>query len=172
MESLLDVDFLFHRRPELFPQPVPTMEKRRTVFLGELVKIAIGIRQNESLVSGRWLIVESISDTESGPRAVGRSWQPFYADDSRYPFGPENIYRMEPRRFFLWGASGVPVALRSGDGSDDQIPVRPVDSKERLIDECDTVILEFCALGNLAAKAFYCELVRQHAHWPTLANLK
>ncbi len=97
MDTPINVDLLFSTRPELFPHPIPKLETRRTVFVGELVKIVIGIREAERLVSGRWLIVESVSNTDSGLHFVGRSWKPFYDDDFNYKFGVENIYRMEPR---------------------------------------------------------------------------
>jgi hypothetical protein len=171
MDKLIDVDLLFCTRPELFPHAIPTLKKRQTIFMGELVKIAEGIRESERLVSGRWLIVESISDSETGLQAVGRSWKPFYEDDFQYMFGPRNIYRMEPRRFFLWGTDGIPIALRSGDGPDDHIPARPVDAQLQAIEGCENVILEFTALGKRAAEEHYCSLASKNASWPSLNEL-
>lgn len=155
MDQPIDVDVLFSTRPELFPHSIPTLEKRQTVFVGELVKIVVGIRESEQLVSGRWLIVESISNTETGLRVVGRAWKPYYSEDFCYTFGPEHIYRMEPRRFYLWGSDGIPIALRSGDGPDERTPVRPLDSQEKLVAGCEDLILEFTALGNSAAEEHY-----------------
>ena len=172
MDQPIDVDVLFGTRPELFPHSIPTLEKRRTVFVGERVKIAVGIRESERLVSGRWLIVDSISDAESGFRLVGRAWKSYYSEDFCYSFGPEHIYRMEPRRFYLWGSSGIPIALRSGDGPDERIPAHPLDAQEQAIEECDSVILEFTALGSRAAEAHYRYLASQNAHWPSYDDLK
>jgi hypothetical protein len=172
MDHPIDVDMLFSTRPELFPHPIPTLEKRRTVFVGELVKIVVGIREHERLVSGRWLIVESISSTDTGLQAVGRSWKPYYEDDFRYAFGPGNIYRMEPRRFYLWGSGGVPVALRSGEGPDERKPARPMDAQLQTIDGCEQVILEFTALGKLAAEEHYRSLASKNANWPSFDDLK
>jgi hypothetical protein len=143
LNSPIDVDLLVSIRPELFPHLIPTLEKRRTVFVGELVKIAVGIREREQLVAGRWLIVESISNTESSLQALGRSWKPFHSDDFVYMFGAENIYRMEPRRFYLWGSNGIPAAMRGGDGPDDRILARPLDAQEQYIEECEDLILEY-----------------------------
>lgn len=172
MEKPLNVDLLFSTRPELFPHQIPTLEKRRTTFVGELVKIAIGIREDEGLVAGRWLIVESISRTESDLQVVGRSWKPYYEDDFCYRFGAENIYRMEPRKFFLWGSGGIPIAMRGGEGQDESTPARPMDAQEKYIEECESVILDFTAMGTLAAEATYRELASQKANWPSCDALK
>jgi len=72
-EKPIDVDDLFHSRPELFPHPLRSLEMRQTVFVGEKVKILTGIREREQLVAGRWLVVESICHTESGLQCFGRS---------------------------------------------------------------------------------------------------
>ncbi len=113
MDQPIDVDCLYRTRPELFPHPIPKLEKRCTVFVGEIVKIVNGIRESEQLVSSRWLVVDSIANTESSLRMVGRAWKQFYTDDFSYTFGPEHIYRMEARRFFLWGSGGIPIAMRT-----------------------------------------------------------
>lgn len=172
MDQPIDVDVLFSTRPELFPHSIPTLEKRQKVFIGELVKIVVGIRESEQLVSGRWLIVESISTSESGLRIVGRAWKPYYSDDFCYTFGPEHIYRMEPRRFYLWGSCGIPIALRSGDGPDERTPARPLDSQQQLIADCEDVILEFAALGNTAAEDQYRLLASRNADWQSFDDLK
>ncbi len=101
-EKPMDVDLLFRSRPELFPHPLRSLEMRRTVFVGEKVKILTGIREREQLTAGRWLVVESISHTESGLQYFGRSDWHVDKSDMSFTFGPENIYRMEPRRFFIW----------------------------------------------------------------------
>ena len=172
MEKPIDVDLLFSTRPELFPHPIPTLEKRRTTFVGERVKIAIGVREEQRLVSSRWLIVESISRDEHDLQIVGRSWKPYYEDDFCYRFGAENIYRMEPRRFYLWGSGGVPIAMRGGEGQDERTPDRPMDAQEQYIEECENVVLEFTALGTQAAEAKYRELASQNADWPSFDALK
>lgn len=172
MEKPLNVDQLFSTRPELFAHQIPTPEKRRTTFVGELVKIAIGVREDERLVAGRWLIVESISHTESDLQVVGRSWKPYYEDDFYYRFGAENIYRMEPRRFYLWGSGGIPIAMRGGEGQDEGTPARPMDAQELYIEECESVILDFTAMGTHAAEATYNELASQKANWPSFDELK
>jgi hypothetical protein len=172
MDQPIDVDLLFSRRPELFPHPVPTLEKRRSLFVGERVKIAVGVREREQLVYGRWLVVESISRSDSDLRALGRSWQPFEPVDACFTFGVENIYRMEPRRFYLWGAGGIPIAMRSGDGVDERIPARPLDSKEQSVAGCDEVILAFTALGSRSAESLYRKLASQHDAWPAYEALQ
>ena len=172
MDQPIDVDVLFSTRPELFPHSIPTLEKRHTVFVGERVKIVNGIRESEGIVSGRWLIVESISKTETGLRIVGRAWKPYYSEDFCYTFGPEHIYRMEPRRFYFWGSGGIPIALRSGDGPDELIPARPLDSQEQLIAGCEDVVLEFTAWGNRAAEEHYRFLWSLNANWPSFDDLK
>lgn len=168
----IDIDVLFRNRPELFPHSIPTLEKRRTVFVGELVKIVVGIRESEGLVSGCWLKVESISTSESDLRVLGRAWKPYYSEDFSYSFGPEHIYRMEPRRFYLWGSNGIPNALRSGDGPEDQIPARPFDQHEQVLVSCEDVILEFTAPGNRAADEHYRLLASRNAGWPSFDDLK
>ncbi len=145
-EKPIDVDVLFNSRPELFPHPIRSLEMRQTVFVGEKVKILTGIREQEQLVAGRWLVVESISHTELGLEFFGRSDWHVDKSDFSFNFGPENIYRMEPRRFFLWGSCGVPVAMRGGDGPDGRTPARPLDAQENFIEECEDVTLKFIAL--------------------------
>jgi hypothetical protein len=171
-EKPMDVDDLFNSRPELFPHPIPSPEMRRTIFVGEKVKILTGIREGEQLVAGRWLVVESISHTESRLQCSGRSWWHVDKRDLSFTFGPENIYRMEPRRFFIWGSRGVPVAMRSGDGPDGRTPARPLDAQENFVEECDSVILEFTALGSAAAEAHYREMASSNANWPPFDDLK
>jgi hypothetical protein len=171
-EKPMDVDDLFHSRPELFPHPLRSLEMRRTVFVGEKVKILTGIREREQLVAGRWLVVESISHTKSGLQCFGRSDWHVDKSDLSFTFGPENIYRMEPRRFFLWGSRGTPVAMRSGDGPDGRTPARPLDAQENFVEGCQSVILEFTALGNAAAEAHYRELATSNADWPSFDDLK
>ena len=171
-EKPVDVDVLFNSRPELFPHPLRSLEIRRTVFVGEKVKIATGIREREQLVAGRWLVVESISYSESAIRCFGRSWWPYDENDLSFTFGPENIYRMEPRRFFIWGSRGVPVAMRGGDGPDSRNPARPLDARENFVEECESVILEFTALGSSAAEAHYRELATLNSDWPSFDGLK
>ena len=171
-ETPMDVDVLFTSRPELFPHPIRSLEMRRTVFVGEKVKILTGIREQAQLIAGRWLVVESISHTESGLQFFGRS--EWHVDQSAlsFNFGPENIYRMEPRRFFIWGSSGVPVAMRGGDGPDGRTPAKPLDAQENFVEECESVILEFTALGYAAAEAHYRELASSNAIWPPFDELK
>ncbi len=171
-EKPMDVDLLFRSRPELFPHPLRSLEMRRTVFVGEKVKILTGIREREQLTAGRWLVVESISHTESGLQYFGRSDWHVDKSDMSFTFGPENIYRMEPRRFFIWGSRGVPVAMRGGDGPDGQTPARPLDAQENIIEECEDVILEFTALGSAAAEASYREWAALNTDWPPFENLK
>jgi hypothetical protein len=171
-EKPIDVDVLFSSRPELFPHPLPSLEMRRTVFVGEKVKIATGIREREQRVAGRWLVVESLSDVEAPIRCSGRSWWPHDESDLSFTFGPENIYRLEPRRFFIWGSRGVSVAIRSGDGPDGLNPARPLDAHENFVEECDGVIVAFTALGVVAAEAHYRELATQNADWPSFDRLK
>jgi hypothetical protein len=171
-EKPMDVDGLFQSRPELFPNPLPSPEMRQTVFVGEKVKILTGIREREQLVAGRWLVVESISHTESGLQCSGRSCWPHENGDLSFTFGPENIYRMEPRSFFVWGSRGVPVAMRSGDGPDGRTPARPLDAQENFVEECEGVILEFTALGNAAAEAHYREMEASNPNWPLFDDLK
>jgi hypothetical protein len=167
----LDVDALFSTRPELFPHEIPSMERRRTIFVGELVKIVTGIREEEQLVSGKWLIVESVSIGDR-LQAVGRSWKQAYGEDFTYTFGPENIFRMEPRWFYLWGSSSIPIALGSGDGPDGRTPAHPIDANENDIPECTEIILEFAALGRNAAADYYRNLASQSSNWPTFEDLR
>lgn len=51
-EKPVDADALFHARPELFPRPLWSLELRRTVFVGEKIKILTGIREQEQRVAG------------------------------------------------------------------------------------------------------------------------
>lgn len=171
-EKPMDVDDLFHSCPELFPHPLRSLEMRRTVFVGEKVKILTGIREREQLVAGRWLVVESISHTESGLQCTGRSWSHVDGSNLFFTFGPESIYRMEPRSFFVWGSRGVPVAMRSGDGPDGRTPTRPLDAREDLVEECEDVILQFTALGSAAAEAHYRELASSNPTWPSFDDLR
>jgi hypothetical protein len=171
-EKPMNVDVLFQSRPELFPRPLPSPEMRRTVVVGEKVKILTGIREGEELVAGRWLVVESISNTESGLQCFGRSWWPNDKGDLSFTFGPENIYRMEPRKFFIWGSRGIPVAMRSGDGPDGRTPARPLDAQENFVEGCESVLLEFTALGNAAAEAHYRATASSNPDWPSIDDLK
>ncbi len=171
-EQPMDVDDLFHSRPELFPHPLRSLEMRRTVFVGEKVKILTGIREREQLVAGRWLVVESISHTESGLQCFGRSWWQHDRSELSFTFGPDNIYRMEPRSFFVWGSRGVPVAMRSGDGPDGRTPARPLDAQENFVEECEGVILEITALGIAAAEAHYRAMASSNPNWPPFDDLK
>lgn len=41
-------------------------------------------------------------------RYTGRSWWHVDESESSLSFGPEGLYRMEPRRFFLWGFMEFP----------------------------------------------------------------
>lgn len=168
----INVDELYSHRPELFTSPIPPLEKRRTVFVGELVKVAVGIREDEQLIAGRWVIVESISYPQGRLHAVGRSWKPYNPDDFSITFGLENICRMEKRRFCIWGTGGIPVALRSFDGADENIPARPVDAQYQIIPECESVILEFAALGQQTARDHYRELASQNPSWSDYENLR
>lgn len=170
-EKPMNIDALFNSRPEMFPHPIPSLEMRWTVFVGEKVKILTGIREREQLIAGRWLVVESISHTESGLQFFGRSDWHFDRSDLSFTFGLENIYRMEPRRFFVWGSRGVPVAMRGGDGPDGRTPARPLDAEENFFEEFEDVILEFTALGRAAAEAHYRELAASNADWPPFDDL-
>lgn len=171
-EKPIDVDVLFRSRPDLFPHPLRSLEMRRTVFVGEKVKVLTGIREREQLIAGQWLVVESISHTESGLQFFGRSDWHVDKGDLSFTFGPENIYRMEPRRFFVWGSRGVPVAVRGGDGPDGRTPARPLDAQENFVERCEEVILEFTALGSAAAEAHYRELALSNTDWPPFDDLK
>lgn len=172
MENPIDVDVLFNSRPALFPHPLRSLEMRRTVFVGEIVKIATGIREREQLVAGRWLIVESVSHSESGMKIFGRSWWQHDPSELTFTFGPESIYRMEPRKFFIWGTGGIPVAMRGGDGPDGRNPAQPLDNQENFVADCESVILEFTALGNAAAEAHYRDLANLNGDWPSFDELK
>lgn len=171
-ENPIDVEALFNSRPELFPHPLRSLEMRRTVFVGEKVKILTGVREREQLIAGRWLVVESISHTELGLQCFGRSWWHVDNSDLSFTFGPENIYRMEPRRFFIWGSRGVPVAMRAGDGPDGRTPARPLDGQENFVDDCESVILEFTALGSAAAEIHYRAMATLNTDWLQIDNLK
>jgi hypothetical protein len=171
LNASIEVDRLFESRPELFSQPIPSFATRRTMFVGELVKVLTGIREDEKLVSGKWLVIESVSRNGDDLKAIGRSWKQFHTEDFWYTFGPENIYRMEPRWFFLWGNDGFPIALRSGGGPDGREPVHPLDKDEQRIEGCKDVLLEFAAIGWNAAKAHYNFLVKENVNWPSLDDL-
>lgn len=93
-------------------------------------------------------------------------------DDFSITFGVESIYRMEKRRFRIWGTGGFPVALRSCDDADENSPARPVDDHEQLIPECEDVIPEFAALGEQAARDHYRELASQNPSWPDFDELR
>lgn len=168
----IDVDQLFKARSELFPHSLPSIEKRRSVFVGEMVKIVVGVREAEQLVDGRWLIVESISVTEAGLRATGRGGSPFSDDGRCFTFGPEHIYRMEPRHFYVWGSGGLPVALRAGDGPDNRTPAPPWDAHERPVSHGSEIIVEFAAAGRRGAEAHYRLLAAKNVNWPAYDELK
>jgi hypothetical protein len=172
MEKPIDVDELFKSRPELFPHPLRSLAMRRTIFVGEKVKIVTGIRERERLVAGRWLVVESITHTHSGMQVFGRSSWHHDPGDLCFTFGPEHIYRMEPRHFFIWGSRGIPVALRGGDGPDGRNPAPPLDAQENFVGECDSVILAFTALGSSGAEKHYRNLATENADWPSYDDLK
>jgi hypothetical protein len=62
--------------------------------------------------------------------------------------------------------------MRSGDGPDGRTPAHPLDAQEKLVEECESVIVEFTALGNAAAEAHYRELASSNANWPPFEDLK
>ncbi len=62
--------------------------------------------------------------------------------------------------------------MRSGDGPDGRTPARPLDAQENFVEGCQSVILEFTALGNAAAEAHYRELASSNSNWPPFSNLK
>jgi hypothetical protein len=171
-EKSIDVEVLYGSRPELFSHPIPSLEIRRAVFVGEKVKILTGVREREQQVAGRWLVVESISNTESGLQCFGRSWWQVDQSDLSFTFRPENIYRMEPRSFFVWGSGEIPVAMRGGDGPDGRTPARPLDAQENFVEGCENVVLQFTAAGVAAAEAHYRELASSHPNWPIFDDLK
>jgi hypothetical protein len=62
--------------------------------------------------------------------------------------------------------------MRGGDGPDGRTPARPLDAQENFVEGCQSVILDFTALGNAAAEAHYRELATSNADWPSFDDLK
>ena len=168
----LDVDDLWKARPSLFPHAIPTISERRSVQVGETVKIVVGIREDEGLVRARWLTVESRNETPLGPQFVGRSWRD-YGDDLRFDFLVQHIYRMEPREFVLWGTAGIPMAMRANTRGPDGKPAAfPVDRNEHPLEDCQEVILQFKANGRAMAERHYRKLASRHTLWLPFEDLK
>lgn len=166
----MNVDELFKQRPYLFPNPVPAIEDRVTIEVGEQVKILVGIREEEKLVSGRWVIVDSRREESGSVHFVGKSIRG-YGDDLVFEFQPENVHRIEPRLFTLWGANGIPRAMR-GQASNDSAFHPPLDHHEKVLAEYFEVILRFRANGFLAARVHYERLAIQYPDWPKLDDLE
>jgi hypothetical protein len=62
--------------------------------------------------------------------------------------------------------------MRGGDGPDGRNPARPLDAQENYVEGCESVILEFTALGTSAAGVHYRDLATQNADWPSFDNLR
>lgn len=76
-EKPIDVDVPFNSRPELFPHPLRSLKMRRTVFVGEKVKILTGVREREQLIAGRWLVVGLLRRTDIECRLLRRQKKAF-----------------------------------------------------------------------------------------------
>lgn len=165
----MNVDRLFSERPYIFPHPIPPIEDRATISIGEQVKVLVGIREDERLPKGRWVIVEGRTNESELPRFMGKSLET-YGDGLVFEFHPEQVYRIEPRLFTLWGARGIPRALR-GQASNDLAIHPPLDHHENGLSECPEIILRFRANGWLEAKAHYQTLTKENPTWPSLDEL-
>ena len=161
--QLLEVEELFHENPDFFGEyPLRSVEDRRSVCEGELVKLAIRILgPSEPQLYRRWTIVNRLLD---GKRFVGdllaRPGGRMPPDDSvEIEFGAENIYRMEPRNFVVWAVNGEPVEVTGVRG----VPLLK-DGSER--DDCEPFVC-FHATGWSAAKHRYRELASSNG-WPEL----
>ncbi|MCU0865873.1 MAG: hypothetical protein MUC36_18980 [Planctomycetes bacterium] len=156
----IPADPLFADRPGLFPAPLPPIADRRTMQIGERIKVLVGIREAEQRLRGRWYVVAAQLQTEPQPRFLGADPE---QPDSTCEFGPEHVYRIEPRLFTIWGDGGRPRAVR-GQASADGAFHAPIDHDERPLAACDEVILRYRANGYRHARRRYEEL--RQATWP------
>lgn len=169
---LENVDELAVTNPEFFRHPVRAIQDRMAIRLGEMVKLAIHIVDEDgSRLYARWVIVTEVSQTVP-VRYVGKLG-PFAEDDGRRPrdgrdaltFGPEHVYRLEPREFTLWGNEGVPVTITGGN----QLPVL---EDQTPFPGCNEIIEQFRAESGWAeAMAFYAKLAETKPHWPAADDL-
>lgn len=117
--KLLEADELFKTEPEFFvytEYPKLDYQTRCSAQIGETVKVTAKIEKADGQwkTIGIWLQVE---DNSNAPGSfVGRP-RPDYRlrtepkSDGAIVFGPENIYRMEPREFTVWGQDNQPVIV-------------------------------------------------------------
>jgi hypothetical protein len=168
----VNVDELVLERPNLFANAIPPIEDRRNIKLGERVKVLVGIREDEKLAKGRWVIVEACQNEQARSCFVGRSDSSVgYNDDVCIEFQPEHVYRIEPRIFTLWGEKGVPRARRS-QASNDAGFHAPIDREENLLSDCSEPILRFKANGYSDAMSHFEVLAIQNPTWPSWDDLE
>ena len=160
-------DPLFTDRPGLFPVQLPPIDDRRTIQIGERVKVLLGVREAEQRLRGRWLIVESQLQSSAAQRFLGVDPED---PKSSCEFGPEHVYRIEPRLFTVWGCGGQPIAVR-GQASSDPALHAPLDHDDQPLPRCGEVILRYRANGYEHARAVYQELARHHPAWPQWHDL-
>jgi hypothetical protein len=170
--TMLNVDKLFTERPELFASfLLPSHAERLTVEVGELIKVAIGIREDEHLLRGRWIIVESRTESDQGPRFEGRN---YYSEEEGIPVDIriENMYRIEPRHYYLWGRDGIPSVLLGDDRCTSHRPLDPpCDRDGMMFDGCSELMLTFQANGHRSARRTYEQLRASRTDWPDVDEL-
>ena len=161
--ELVDVDQYFQQNPDFFHYPLLPIEQRKTVQIHESVKIVLGIvQENECRTVGRWV---TVTQCLSSPlRFVGNLGHvPGTNSCHEICFGPENIYRMEPREFTVWGRDGVPVTYWGTKGG------HPEDSHGNPIHDLQP-LCQVSANGHREFRSIYSEMAVSN-QWPTLSDL-
>lgn len=151
--------------PELLTQPLRVGSERRSLRVGELVKIIVRIDDVECISSlyRRWVVVKHVSTDDpiryAGDMQADPGGKMPPDGDTCIEFRPEHVYRMPPRAFTLWGDEGIPAAL-AGNGD------RPCDRDGNERVDCQEAICHFNALGWDAALAHYAEMAVGNPAWP------
>lgn len=167
--KLLSVEELEKTEPDFFVYPRPTLEHRRTAQLGETLKVAASIERNGKWkTKGIWLQVEDVSGSPNSFR--GRPMPSYHLkfgpdSDCTIEFGPEHIYRMEPREYTVWGRDDRPVIVW-GNGQHGSVPMTP---EEEPIDNIEP-LCTFACNGWNAMKVKYAELADEK-NWPAFDEL-
>lgn len=167
--SFADVERVRESDPEFFVHPLPGVEDRGTIVVGELVKVVVTATIGGSEeIYGRWMVVDQVVSPNRIVaylhRGHARQSKPPCDPGKPYEFGIENVYRIPPREFTLWGVDKIPNTINGGTS-------RPELSDGRLKPDCPESVYHFTANGWEAAKQRYVELQASRPEWPSLEEL-
>jgi hypothetical protein len=168
---LQDVEQLAVTDPAFFRHPLRTAQDRAAVRLGEVVKLAVRVAdEGGSLLYARWAAVTEVA--QASPHCYVGRLEDLSDDGLRPPgggdtlaFGPEHVYRLEPREFAVWGNHGVPVTMSGGDQRPEREDGSPWPG-------CHEIIARFRAeSGWPEAMEHYARLAEANSGWPSADEL-